>query len=267
MRVIAASLLVVLSACSGGGGEVARPRATTSPSPSPTTGIAYGGGDPCPDIEEDVGCRSVVSGDLDGDGAPDELHVQARTAADGFPSSWELFAVLSRGDRAAAEPGWWPQQSIGPPPGGADWWIGYPQAIALLDVDGDGRDEALVKIVEHVLHGGSVPDHALYRLERGRLQPLRHPDGEPFIFEIGGLPSYGDGLRCRDVVGDGTRELIRVRVENAVYPEPRWKRSVYVFKGMRLFRVARSTGTMVRRGFPDPRIDALYELRCDGVRL
>lgn len=267
-RVVTGLVLLTLAGCS----DDRRPLvATQTPSPSPsatqTESGSYGGGEPCPDVEAGIGCRSVVSGDIDGDGGRDHVYVQAEVAADGFPASWKLFVETAAGRTTSAAAGWWPEQSIGAPPKGTDWWIGYPEAMATLDIDGDGRDEALIKIVEHVLHGGSVPDVALFRLHGGRLQPLRDADGEPFIFTIGGLPSYGDGLRCRDVVGNNSRELIRVRVENAVYPEPRWKRSVYVFKGMRLLRVARSTGTMVRQGFPDPRINAFYELRCDGVRL
>ena len=241
---------------------------TAAPSPSPATPEAYyGGGDPCPDIKDGIGCRSSASGDFDGDGEADELRVEAVTGDDGFPSSWRLFATFASGRDVEARGGWWTEQSVGAPPESADWWIGYPAAVAAFDVDGDGRDEGFVKIVEHVLHGGSVPDHSLFRVKGGRLKPLEDENGNRFEFVVGGLPSYGGGLRCRDRVGDEARELITVRVENAVYPTPRWKRSVYVFRGDRLFRVGRSTGTMKRQGFPDPKIDAFYKLRCDGVSL
>lgn len=238
-----------------------------APSPSPTSSGGYGGGDPCPDVSEGAGCRSVATGDLDGDGTPDEIHVYARTLPSGFPRAWVIEARLGSGEMVRAGERWWPSSVVGEPPAGADWWSGYPEAVATFDLDGDGTDEALVKVVEHVLHGGSIPDHALFDLRRNTLVPLRDEDGETFIIPLSGISYFGHGMRCRDTHGDERRELVLLRVENAATSTPDWSMRFYELRGTKLVLVLRREGVMTRQGFPDPEVDAFYRLRCDGVRV
>lgn len=235
--------------------------------PSASSSGDYGGGNPCPDVSEGLGCHSSSDGDFDGDESPDEIHVYARTLPSGFPRSWVLGAELASGEVVQARGRWWPGSVVGEPPKGADWWSGYPEVVTVLDLDGDGTDEAFVKIVEHVLHGGSVPEHAIFALRRDTLVPLRDEDGEIFIVPLGGVSYFGHGMRCTDIRGDARRELVMLRVENAATPTPDWSMRFYQLRGTRLIFVSRREGVMEREGFPDPDVDAFYRLRCDGVRV
>lgn len=247
-----------------------QPETTTNDAPAQPTPVVttdFGGGDPCPDNNSGFGCRSSMAGDLDGDGAPDEVRVYARTLPSGYPDSWVLEAELGSGAVVETRSRWWPGSTVGEPPPGADWWSGYPEAVALFDLDGDGRDEAFVKVIEHVLHGGSVPDHAIFTVRTGRLVPLRGEDGEIFIVPLGGVSYFGHGMRCRDTDGDARRELVVLRVENAATSSPDWSRRFYELRGTTLVQTGRKEGTMSRDGFPDPDVDAFYRLRCDGVRV
>lgn len=244
------------------------PGSTTPPAtPSPTPTGDFGGGEPCPDIRDGRGCRSVLTGDLDGDGTPDEIRVYAHTLESGFPESWVLEAELGSGEVVRARGRWWPGSVVGAPPEGADWWSGYPETVAVFDLDGDGTDEAFVKVVEHVLHGGSVPDHVIFDLRRKSLVPLRGEDGETFLVPLGGVSYFGHGLRCADTVGNARRELVVLRVENAATSSPDWSMRFYELRGTKLVLVLRREGVMTREGFPDPDVDAFYHLRCDGVRI
>ncbi|MQB01338.1 MAG: hypothetical protein GEU78_13770 [Actinobacteria bacterium] len=193
--------------------------------------------------------------------------MSARTGPDGYPRSWVLEISLAAGRGVVAEQRWWPGSTVGRPPEGADWWSGYPQTVAVFDLEGDGRDEVFVKVIEHILHGGSVPDHAIFTLRRGRLVPLRGEDGEIFIVPLGGVSYFGHGMRCNDITGDGRRELVVLRVENAATSTPDWSRRFYELRGTTLVLIGRKEGTIARDGFPDPDVDLFYRLRCDGTEV
>lgn len=262
---LSATLASAAMACAGP--EPRAPAQGPSLAPSPTPSGGFGGGEPCPDIDEGFGCRSSLEGDFDGDGAEDEARVSARTRADGYPRSWRLELRLSTGERIDADPRWWPGSTVGKPPEGADWWSGYPQTVAVFDLEGDGRDEIFVKVIEHILHGGSVPDHAIFTLRQGRLLPLRGEDKEIFIVPLGGVSYFGHGMRCKDTTGDGRRELVVLRVENAATTSPDWSRRYYELRGTTLRLIDRKEGTITREGFPDPDVDAFYRLRCAGAEV
>ena len=227
---------------------------------------AYGGGEPCPrdDGERSVGCSSSVTGDFDGDGAGDTMLVSAQLDRDGFPRAWTMLVTLATGTKLSPTEPWWPEQTARPPPQDAPWWVGYPEVLAALDADGDGSDEALVKLVEDVLHGGSIPKVALFAVRDDALVQVER-DGEPLAFAVGGVSNYGEGMRCPDADGNGTRELVLVRVENAVSERPRWIRSIHEWTAGGVRQVKTRSGHIAREGFPDPDITAFYQLRCDGV--
>ena len=253
----------LLGACSASEQE---PRSFPEKTTQRVESRAYGGGEPCPrdDKNRGVGCSSSVTGDFDGDGAHDTMRISAQLDRDGFPRAWTMEVSLASGTELSPAEPWWPKQTAQAPPPDAPWWVGYPEVLAALDADGDGSDEALVKLIEDVLHGGSIPKVALFAVREDALVQVAR-DGEPLAFAVGGVSNYGEGMRCPDEDGDEMSELVLVRVENAVSERPRWVRSIHEWTDGGLRHVRTRSGNMTRDGFPDPDIAAFYQLRCDGV--
>ena len=124
------------------------------------------------------------------------------------------------------------------------------------DLDGDGREEAVIELP------GSEADQqkvmwGLYRRDGADLVPV-HVRGEgPLRVPIGIGPRSRDGLWCRDVLGaPGVEVIIASMQERSGSP---WMKRIYRWVGRDLTLGARQEG---EAGSSTPPLDRFLALRC-----
>lgn len=171
-------------------------------------------------------CGWLLRADLNGDGETDQVALMVSLGKDGFaPRKAELRARLTSGAESSI-------------PVEVNRWAGFPQVLpaayvhgdwptdlGVFDLDGDGRDEVLLSLLQsaagrsfirlfvwgsggllEVSAAGESPDSP-------RRQALVYGDEnrsgiKSFEFIVGGSAGFGGGLRCANVDGDPQRELI-----------------------------------------------------------
>ena len=100
-----------------------------------------------------------VTVDLDGDGSPDELHVDTLPNTDGVTTSYEVWARLTSTGKVVSS------QMTGETPN-------YVSFKGVVDADGDGRDEIVLLITP----GGDLATAHVHGLVGRNLQLLEWPD-------------------------------------------------------------------------------------------
>ena len=127
------------------------------------------------------------------------------------------------------------------------------------DLDGDGKDEAVIEL------SGSEADRmkvvwGLYRRDGADLVPV-HVRGEgAFRFAIGDGPRSRDGLWCRDVLGAPGIEVIVASVEERSGSP--WVKRIYRWVGRDLTLGARQEGTLGEARTSARLLDRFLALRC-----
>jgi hypothetical protein len=218
--------------------------------------LGFRTGDRCPPAQLEslprrAGCVTSATGDLDGDGRPDEVVVYALLDRRHLPRTWHIRGLLSRAGEQSL-----PLDAKSP---------SYRTVVGAVDADGDGRDEVFVKLFDHIYHSGASPVVTLFGVEKGRFEAVRTEEGDPLLIDVGGVSSFGRGVECDDVDGDGALELVVLGIENAVSERPRWRKFVYEWTGNRVRLEDVRQGRLEREGFTDPRVLRFYELRCRSL--
>jgi hypothetical protein len=161
------------------------PQLRGAPAPSPTIKITSS---PEPTTGRGEACDGHVSleADLDGDRRPDLVY------HDFVRGEAELGVCTAAG----------PRQTI---PG-----LGQSELLEIVDVQGDGRDEAFFGATS-----ASAQFLEVAVISNDRLQVVRLPDGAPLQLTSGLELGEPTGVRasafgCEDVDGDGARDLVLV---------------------------------------------------------
>ena len=93
----------------------------------------------------------------------------------------------------------------------------------------------------------------------------------PFVFLLFGSISHGDGLECRDINGDGRREVVLLSVRTQ-YGEHQWERWDWkeTWNGKTLSVMGTRQGTYVASTpgpLEDPRFGRFWEFRCGTLTM
>lgn len=226
--------------------------ATITPPPSPPP---FADGDPCPhasypDVPSGAGCLTVAAGDFDGDGVTDRFLVYAYPLdANRMPLGWHLVSILSgSGVRDAGVV----SGSHEPTP---------LRALGAVDLNGDGRDEVLVRgaaITTRVTYFAAV-----YLFKAGAWRLAEYADGHTRLaLAAGGTAMTGVGGRC---VGSGSKRWLVLddifTRGGAFHWTERWYR--WEESDVRLDHVRH--GSIALEGGTSPK--AFWQFRCDGLKL
>ena len=242
-------IALAVAGCTAEGGET-HPRADSSPSPSPT----IVDGKPCPpapehlDLGENAGCASTTSGTFEPEASSQTFVVYALLNADGLPRKWHFRVTSENGDyvdqemRAGSE-------------------ASYPVVLGAEDADGGGLDEAFVKILTHSYHSGKTHEVAIFGVRNGHFFRVK-ADGEPLVFQVGGVSVFGEGAECRDVDADGRPEFLLLYIDGVDNEVQETVERVYRWKNRALTLVRRKEGHMAKTGYSDPLLWRYYSLRC-----
>jgi hypothetical protein len=196
-------------------------------------------------LEGDTGCVSTAPGDVEGDGDPDTLIVYARLDRDNYPEIWRIRI------EGAGEP--LDQRLHAGTPNS------YPRAVGGADVDGDGRDEWFVKVLNLAGHGAWWGMLNVFVLgERFDVVTL---EGKPMPLYIGGISRTGEGIACREDA------LVQLRAEARNIKNTNWDVSA------RYFDIGDGQATLLRRDadvlrlsdYNDPDLNPYYELNCHDL--
>lgn len=235
------------TACSGGSDPGASP-----PEPSPTPTLPdFTSGRECPPaprdlgLDEGTGCVTTADGDVEGDGEPETLIAYARLDRGGFPDVWRL-----RIDREGAS---LDQRLLAGTP------TSYPRAVGGADVDGDGRDEWFVKVLNLAGHGAWWGVLNVFVLnERFDVVTL---DGKPMPLYVGGISRTGEGITCRE------DKLVQLRAEARNVRNTNWDVSARYFdiEGGRATLLRREARVLRLSDYNDPDLNPYYELSCHDL--
>jgi hypothetical protein len=127
------------------------------------------------------------------------------------------------------------------------------------DLDGDGRDEAVIELpVGEADRGKAI--WGLYRRDGADLVPV-HVSGEGALrFAVGEGPRSRDGLWCRDVLGaPGTEVIVVSMQERSGSP---WVKRIYRWVGRDLMLEARQKGALGGARSSARLLDRFLALRC-----
>ncbi|MDQ3987546.1 MAG: hypothetical protein M3280_13745, partial [Actinomycetota bacterium] len=111
-------------------------------------------------------------------------------------------------------------------------------------------------------HSGASPVVGLFRFDQGRMHRVRIRGDGALRIDVGGVSNFGRGLECKDVDGDGRRELILLGVYNALRERPQWHKTIYEWQGDALVLVDKRRGRLTRQGYSDPDVFRFYHLTC-----
>ncbi|MEA2432784.1 MAG: hypothetical protein QOG54_241 [Actinomycetota bacterium] len=137
----------------------------------------------------------------------------------------------------------------------------YPVIVGSEDADLDGVDEAFIKVITHLYHSGATNELAIYGFRNGRFFRVKR-DGEPFVFQVGGVSVFGEGAECRDVDTDGTAEFLLLRIEGVTNDFQNVSERIYRWKNRSLIFMKRTAGVFAKTGYSDPLLFRYYSLRC-----
>ena len=127
------------------------------------------------------------------------------------------------------------------------------------DLDGDGKDEAVIELSGNE-HPGRKGIWGLYRRAGADLIPVRVTGEGPLRFAIGGGARSREGMWCRDVVAAPGTEVIVVRVqERSGSP---WVKHVYTWAGRDLKLHATHKRTADESHSPARLLDRSLTLHC-----
>lgn len=171
-----------------------------------------------------------AQGDFDADGRPDTFLVYAVSPHTGSEMRWVAQVDLATGSivRATLPASDDPSGEI---------------VLGAVDVNGDGRAEAFVRV-----HEGASDDFLrIYGLIGSRLVPAHTVEGQTWEYGVGGSVEFGTGLHCR--VMDGRPLLVTTGFDFPGLPNiARWTRAEYRWDGLALTEASAQHGVVPRAG-------------------
>ena len=127
------------------------------------------------------------------------------------------------------------------------------------DLDGDGREEAVIELSSSEADRLKVV-WGLYRRQGADLVPVNVRGEGPLRFAIGDGPRSRDGLWCSDLLGAPGIEVIVVSVqERSAFP---WVKRIYRWVGRDLTLDARQEGALDEACPSSRLLDRFLALRC-----
>jgi hypothetical protein len=192
-------------------------------------------------------CRSEATGDIDGDGRPDQVALWSPEDPDWQTGPYAVSVVYASGETEEIEIA-------------SDPALG--QILGVADLDGDGRDEVAYVAVPgaHTYWGGFLGTGGTGHLHRVGF------DDETAL--IDSSAAFSGGFSCPDVDGDGRRDLAVVfAASDGRTVEVH--RETYRWQGGRLQKTADTTDTVPARdddgdGVEDAR-EGLAAVDCPGL--
>lgn len=192
------ALPLLLAACGGGGGTSASgtsaPVTSSAAAASSSGGSASAAGSASGTPGTPKGCRSggaMPSGvdtaptiDVDGDGRPDTAWIRRTPDADGgvpFGVTTAAGGTFSATIHSASP---------------------AARSVLIADVTGHGEIIALASDNRQVL---------LYAVSACSFVPMKNAQGHQYAFDLG-FTGYGTGVGCVDANGDGTRDLVGLKL-------------------------------------------------------
>jgi hypothetical protein len=188
--VCAVALLTGCSSAGSGTASAAPDTATTSPASSASSASSgrVGTGCPAPASGRPTGAparaNSAPTLDVDGDGRPDTVWIDAQSPAGGFP-----FGITTASGGVFS----------------ADFDSASPveRSVLVADVTGTGEFIALASDGRQVL---------LWAVSRCSLVPVQNVQGRQYAFDLG-FTAFGTGVGCADIDGDGVRDLVGLKAD------------------------------------------------------
>ena len=174
----AASSSASSAAASSSGGSVSAAAASASSTPGSLAGC-HGGGGGMPS-----GVSSATTIDVDGDSRPDTAWITRTPDSDG---GVPFGVTTAAGGTFSAT-----VHSASP----------IARSLLVADVNGHGEIIALVSDGRQVL---------LYAVSACSFIPMNNAQGHQYAFDLG-FTGYGTGVGCVDANGDGTRDLVGLKV-------------------------------------------------------
>lgn len=267
MRVMVAIVLLLAACGPAASAPVATPRVTTpietigaaptleaapslTPAPTPAPIFACGdrGAGPLP---EGWLCTETARHDLDGDSWPDVFVLLTREDPTRGPADdWRARAVLTNGtihelDFAAVD-------------------LDGTKIRGFVDVDRDGRDDALVELDR----GASTKMVGVFGIGPDGLAQAAYEDGTKARLLFAGSVRHGAAVECRSRAGRA--ELVQRGIANYRADDQwDWSESVYTWSGKVLVLAAESAGVIkVERPFDFPAdADLYWGFSCFGIFL
>lgn len=129
------------------------------------------------------------------------------------------------------------------------------------DLDGDGREEAVIELPSE-RDRGQTQMWGLYRRAGADLVPVRVEGEGAFRFAIGIEARSQVGLWCRDVDRVPGTEVIVVRLHERSNSGSPWVKHVYRWAGRNLTLEAKHEGNLRVARSSDRLVDAFHALRC-----
>jgi hypothetical protein len=212
-----AAVPLLLTGCAGSSGNAAAGSASSSSAPSSgaatgTTaapasgsgsGTAWGSLRGCTSGSGvPSGAASKASVDVDGDGRRDTVWIGTDPGPDGVPFG---VATAAGGGFSATI------QSASP----------VARSVLLADVTGHGEVIALASDGRQVL---------LYGVSRCSFVPEQNAQGRQYAFDLG-FTGYGTGVGCVDANGDGTTDLVGLKLVPEAYGEGTIQRTIVDIDG------------------------------------
>jgi hypothetical protein len=179
---------VLLAGCSSTGGGTAGGTSSSSAAGSSgaasTSPAAPSAG--CPSVGGSIpaGARTAPTIDVDGDGRPDTEWIATTPSADGgvpFGVRTASGAVVMASIQSASP---------------------APRSVMFADVTGHGEIIALASDNRQVL---------LYAFSQCQIIPEQNLQGQQYAFDLG-FTGFGTGVGCADVTGNGTRNLLGLKL-------------------------------------------------------
>lgn len=232
--------------------RTAAPSGTSSPSPIPT----FVDGEPCPPAPTELGlpsktgCASATGGRFEETGEQGTFIVYATLDDQSLPVEWHL--RLSRPSGAPLDE-----------PVDVGSVASYPLVIGAEDADGEGLDEAFVSLLTHSYHSGKTRELGIFGVEDGRFFRVK-AEGEPFLFQVGGVSVTGHGAECRDVDLDGKPEFVVLYIDGVINDTQEVNDRIYRWRDRSLGLLESRRGRMAKAGYSDPLLWRYYSFRCLG---
>jgi hypothetical protein len=197
-------------------------------------------------------CVEVVRRDLDGDGWPDALVIlaDAKSLEPGGGEGWRVRVALATG--ATYEVGFAAEPTLS----------GRSMIRGFVDVDRDGRDEALIELGR----GASTEMIGVFGLGRSGLTQATYQDGTKARLLFAGSVRHGAAVECRSQAGRA--ELVMRGISNYTADDQwDWSESVYTWSAKVLVLSSQRKGSIkVAHPFdPPPNEEAYWSFRCFGL--
>ncbi|MGH2554364.1 MAG: hypothetical protein ACRDHO_01415 [Actinomycetota bacterium] len=136
----------------------------------------------------------------------------------------------------------------------------YPRALAVINANGDGRAEALVR-----LGGGADNDQlTMVIVTDSRIGEVRVKGGDPFHFRVGGSFLVGSGAECSNQPGRAPRFLV-LSASSEDGKRFTWTERSFVWNGTEVVPQGGRKGVLTYQGDDDPRLHRFWRLKCGDV--